>query len=119
MKAKLVIYWFATGTLSALMLYTAVMYFVKYEAIADVFTRLSFPTYIIYPLAIAKILGIAAILIKSSKTLKEWAYAGFFFDFVLALSAHLNAGDGIYFLPAFICLVLLGVSYFLDKQIFD
>jgi len=72
---------------------------------------------VVYPLAIAKILGVIAILSKKSSTLKEWAYAGFFFDFVLAAAAHLSVGDG-EFAPAVVASVVLLVSYFYDKRVF-
>ena len=114
-----IVYWIATGLLCALMLFAAFNYIFKHELIVDVFNRLGFPAYIIYPLAALKVLGIAAILTKWSPTLKEWAYAGFFFNFILAMSAHINAGDGIQFLPAFVCLVLLIVSYVIDKKLND
>ncbi len=116
MKTK-IIYWIATGLLSAMMLGAAGMYIFNYQAVAEIFQKLGYPTYIIYPLAIAKILGIAAILTKISKPLKEWAYAGFFFDFVLALSAHLAIGDG-EFLSALAALILLAISYIFDKQVY-
>lgn len=118
MKVQKIIYWIATGLLSALMLYTAAMYFVKHQALVEVFARLGYPAYIIYPFAVAKILGIIAILTKKSKFLKELAYAGFFYDFLLAASAHINAGDGIYVLPALVCMALLIVSYVLDKRLY-
>jgi hypothetical protein len=51
-----------------------------------------------------------------SKTLKEWAYAGFFFDFVLAFMAHFYAGDGGFMTPM-VALILLFTSYFFDKKI--
>lgn len=77
MKVQKIIYWIATGLLSALMLYTAAMYFIKHEALVEVFARLGYPAYIIYPLAVAKILGIIAILTKKSKFLKELASPDF------------------------------------------
>jgi len=58
------------------------------------FENLGYPTYLIYPLAIAKILGLIAIWTRLSRTLTEWAYAGFFFDVILALVAHLSVSDG-------------------------
>jgi len=64
------------------------------------------------------ILGVIAILTKRSAFLKELAYAGFFYDFILAASAHINAGDGILVLPALVCLVLLIISYVLDKKLY-
>jgi hypothetical protein len=118
MKVQKITYWIATGILSALMLYTAAMYFVKHETLVEVFTHLGYPAYIIYPFAVAKILGIIAILTKKSKFLKKLAYAGFFYDFLLAASAHINAGDGILVLPALVCMALLIVSYVLDKRIY-
>jgi DoxX-like family len=110
-------YWLVTGLLALLMLFASANYVFKHELIVEVFTRLGYPTYLIYPLAIAKLLGVAAILIKKSRTLKEWAYAGFFFDFLLALAAHLRVGDG-QFVPALGCLILLLISYGLDRKLY-
>lgn len=119
MKSLRVIYWIVTGLLFLMMLFAAFNYIFHYEAIVEVFKRLGYPLYIIYPLAAAKILGVLAILTKKSKRLKEWAYAGFFFNFILALSAHINVGDPfIHSLPAIICLVLLAGSYLLDRRIY-
>ena len=113
-----IIYWVSTGLISALMLLSAGMYFFNYETAAETFTNLGFPVYIIYPLAVAKILAVVAILTKKSDTLKEWAYAGLFFDFVLAASAHINANDG-EFAPALVALVALMVSYVYDRKLFS
>ena len=116
-KRNKIIYWISTGLLSAMMLMSASMYFFNYEMVSETFVRLGYPTFIIYPLATAKMLGLIAILTKKSEFLKEWAYAGFFFDFVLALSAHWVVNDG-EFMPAFIALLLLIVSYRYDKKVF-
>ena len=99
------------------MLFSAGMYLFNHEEVSQVFSSLGYPTYVVYPLAIAKILGVIAILSKKSSTLKEWAYAGFFFDFVLAAAAHLSVGDG-EFAPAVVASVVLLVSYFYDKRVF-
>jgi len=114
-KTTKIIFWIATGLLSAMMLMSAGMYFFNYEEIEKVFTGLGHPTHIIYPLAIAKILAVVAILTRKNTTLTEWAYAGLFFDFVLALMAHLNAGDG-EFGGAAVALVLLFTSYFTGRK---
>lgn len=110
MNKTKIAYWVSTGLLSALMLMSAGMYIFNHEAITGAFTTLGYPTYLIYPLAIAKILGLLAIWVDKSKALKEWAYAGFFFDFVLALAAHIAVGDG-EFGGAVMALVLLAISY--------
>lgn len=118
MKTNKIVYWISTGLLCLLMLASAGMYIFNHPAVIVIFKTLGYPSYIVYPLAVAKILGVIAILSKRSKWLIEWAYAGFFFDFLLAISAHLNAGDGEFPLPV-IALILLLVSYFSDKKVFE
>ena len=111
------LYYISTGLLSLLMLFSAGMYFFNHEAIAERFTNLGYPTYIIYPFAVAKILGLIAIWTRKVDWLKEWAYAGFFFDVVLAASAHLMIDDGAHWMAIF-GLVMVVLSYYSQKQIF-
>ncbi len=112
-----IIYLVSTGLLTALMLMSAGMYIFNYEMVRETFTTLGYPTYIIYPLALAKILGLVAIWTRKSPLLKEWAYAGFFFDFVLAAAAHISIGDGEY-APALVAIVLLVISRVYDNKAF-
>ena len=116
MKKYKIIYWIGTGLLTALMLMSAGMYFFNYDEVSKVFAGLGYPVYIIYPLAVAKILGLVAIWTNKSQTLKEWAYAGFFFDFVLAFFAHVMVSDG-EFAGAVIALIFLFTSYFSGKKL--
>ena len=88
------IYWTSTGLMCLIFLFSASMYFIKTEMVKGFFEALNYPTYLVYPLAVAKILGIIAVLSDKSKVLKEWAYAGFFFDAALAAQAHIDANDG-------------------------
>ena len=116
-KKDKIIYWVATGLLSAMMLMSAGMFVFNNAMVQELFQSLGYPIYIIYPLAVAKFLGIVVILTKKSTLLKELAYAGFFYDFLLAFSAHINAGDGGY-IPSIIAMILLIISYFYDKKVF-
>ena len=109
------IYWISTITLFSLLILTGVMYFIFYKTLVAYFTRYGYPIYLIYPLGIAKILGSIAILYNKNKFLKELAYAGFFFNFILAFFAHLMIGEFDPF-PT-ISLILLLVSYFTGKKI--
>lgn len=114
-KTMRILYWASTGLLSLMMLMSAGMYFFNHSVVSQTFESLGYPTYIIYPLAIAKLLGIIAILSRKSNTLKEWAYAGFFFDFVLAVTAHISINDGEH-LPAMVAIILLLLSYIFEKK---
>jgi len=116
MKKNKIIFWVATGLLSALVLFSAGMYIFNNEMVQGMFMSLGFPTYIIYPLAFLKISGIAVITLSNWKTVKEWAYTGFFFNFLLAVSAHMAVGDGGQG-GAIMALVLLIVSYIYGKKI--
>ena len=116
MKRDKIIYFIATGLLTALMLFSIFMYFFNHDEVATMFSTFGYPTYIIYPYAIAKLLGLIAIWFIGNKILKEWAYAGFFFAFILAFFAHLMIGDGEQ-MGAAIALVLLTISYIYSKKL--
>ena len=56
-------------------------------------TRLGYPAYIIPALGLGKVLAIVAILWPGVPRLKEWAYAGFFFDLTGAAATRAFVGD--------------------------
>lgn len=116
MTTRKIIYWIATVFVCGLMLYSATMYFTKTEMVKGFFESFSYPAYIVIPLAVAKVLGVSMILYRKIKWLMEWAYAGIFFDMVLAFFAHQQADDGGYVLPLLGMFFLL-VSYFLGKSV--
>ena len=116
MKRNKNIFYIATGLLTALMLFSVSTYFFNHEEVAKMFTSFGYPTYIIYPYAIAKLLGLFAIWNPNFKTLKEWAYAGFFYAFILAFFAHVMIGDGEQ-IGAVVAMILLIVSYIFNKKI--
>jgi len=54
---------------------------------------LGYPEYFLIILGVGKVLGAIAILVPSLPRLKEWAYAGIFFDLTGAAASHAFAGD--------------------------
>ena len=116
-KANKIIYRVTTGLLTVIVLMYAGNSIFNNEMFSKRFAELGHPTYIIYPLTIAKILGLIAIWSDKSKTLKEWAYAGFFFVFILAMLAEIHADDGDYLSPP-LAFILLLTSYIFGKRIF-
>lgn len=111
-----IVYWVATVAMCGIMLFSAQMYFRNTEMVRGFFDNLEYPTYLVIPLAIAKILGIITILSNKVKWLKEWAYAGFFFDMTLAFTAHCIKDDG-QGLFATLGLLFLIISYATGKKI--
>ena len=114
--AKKILYWASTGILTLVMLFSVYNYFFNHQAIADFYINMGYPTYLIYPLAIAKLLGLVAIWGNFSRSLKEWAYAGFFFNTILAFFAHYMISDGQH-MGAVIAIIAVLLSYFTGKTI--
>lgn len=118
MLTKKIIYWLSTFVLCGIMLYSAQMYFRNTEMAEGFFKSMNYPTYFVIPLAVLKVLGVIMILWRKSTWLTEWAYAGFFFDLVLATAAHHYAGHGIFGFSLY-AIIALFPSYFLGKYIRD
>jgi len=116
MKKTKIAYYVSTGLLTLMMLLSVSMYFFKNADITKSFEAFGYPTYLIYPLAIAKLLGLITLWFIKNNSLKEWAYAGFFFNFTLAFFAHLMIKDGEQF-GALIAIVLLFISYKFSKKL--
>ena len=113
-KTKKVIYLIATSLLTLMMLATIGNSIFNPE-FTKRFAEIGFPTYLIIPLMTSKILGLVAIWTNKSQLLKEWAYSGFFFLFLLAMIAEINAPVPDYFSPP-IALILLLTSYVIWKK---
>ena len=94
MKTKKILNWITTIWLSVAMLTSAIFALIKPEEVLELYLTLGYPTYLINFISLAKILGVITLLLNPYKKLVEWAYAGFFFDFLLAFLAHYQINDG-------------------------
>lgn len=117
MKLNKTVYWISTVLLCLLFFAGAMMYVFNYETAHEFFVNLGFPTWIIYPLAALKVLGAITVLTRFSGFLKELAYAGFLYDAILALAAHVMVLDGEY-APAIVCLILIVISWTFERRVF-
>lgn len=108
-------YWISTIALSNMLIIAGIWYFICYEDLVVYFTLYGYPIYIIYPLALSKIIGSIIILYNKHKLLKELAYAGLFFNFILAFFAHYMINEFDPF-PT-VSMVLLLISYFTGKKV--
>lgn len=92
-KSTKIIYYTVTGLLTLTVLPALIGYFFFHSEVVEVFEGLGFPAALIYPLGIAKLLGLVAIWTNKSRLLKELAYAGFAIELCSAAASHLAAGD--------------------------
>lgn len=75
---------------------TLVMLFSLYKMFSPDYAHLGLPSYLRLELAVAKLLGLAALLApRVPAVLREWAYAGFAIVLVSASVAHYASGDGV------------------------
>lgn len=115
MKRDKIIYWISTGLLCLLLVGSAANYTFNHAVVADLVVKLGYPPYILYPLAIAKLLAVTTLLLNRSALLREWAYAGLFFNFIIALSAHLTSGVPGAPVVVLAIVLLLTSRYYVEK----
>ncbi len=118
MKKTKTLYWIITGLFSAFMLFSAIPDVLVVPDAITFMNGLGYPTYIIPFLGIAKLLGVIAILIPGFPRIKEWAYAGLFFDLTGATYSQI-AHDGLVPQVSFMLLpigFLLLSYYFYHKK---
>jgi DoxX-like protein len=85
-KSINILYWVFTILFAALMIFSAYgSILVNEDAKTLIHDQLGYPMYFIPFTGYAKLIGAIAILIPGLKTIKEWAYAGLFFDLVGAV----------------------------------
>jgi DoxX-like family len=112
MKKNKIIFWIATGIIA---LFEGVMpaFTSQTELAKQGIRHLGYPEYFGNALVVFKVLGVLALIIPQiPKRIKEWAYAGFAFDFLFASISYF-AVEGVVFLSffPFIFLGILIVSY--------
>lgn len=60
----------------------------------EVLKHLGYPMYALTIFGIAKLLGAVALVQDKYNTIKEWAFAGFTFNFIGAFMSRASVGDG-------------------------
>ncbi len=82
MKNSKLLYWIFTILFAGAMLFSAVPDLLKSDEAIKFITDLGYPKYFVFFIGVAKLLGVVAILIPGYPRIKEWAYAGLFFDLI-------------------------------------
>jgi len=114
MKTIKIFYWIITGLFAAFMLFSAIPEILLLPDAITLITGLGYPEYLVLFLGVAKLLGVIAILIPGFNRIKEWAYAGLFFDIAGATYSGI-AKEGMQPQIAFMLLPIgfLFLSYYL------
>ena len=109
--ARKIVYWGSTGIV-AVMLLLALTYLIGNEQVTSGFARAGYPQHLRIVLGIAKPVAAIVLLLPGFALLKEWAYAGATFAWVMATISAYSSGEPVqvWILPPAL-LALLIVSY--------
>jgi uncharacterized membrane protein YphA (DoxX/SURF4 family) len=108
---KSIAYWLTTVLIAFVMLSGGIANLIHQKDAMEGMARLGFQAYFSTILGVWKVLGALALLAPRFPRLKEWAYAGIFFDLTGASASHAASGD--YGAGAFhiiVPLVLAGIA---------
>jgi hypothetical protein len=91
-KTTNLLYWIFTLLFAVLMGFTAVQNLLSTpDSIQLIHDQLGYPVYFIPYIGLAKLLGVIGILIPGLNKIKEWAYAGLFFDLISSIYSGIAA----------------------------
>jgi hypothetical protein len=93
MKKTKIIYWIFTSLFAFMMMGSAIPDIIMAKLAVDGLDTLGYPVYFVPFIGVAKALGVIAILVPGNPRLKEWAYAGLFFDLIGATYSLIASGQ--------------------------
>lgn len=111
MDAKTIGYWLSTGLFALALGASGVAYLAG--AMTETLGHLGYPVHFVYLLGTWKVLGAVALIVPVLPRVKEWAYAGFFFNLTGAIVAHVATNEPGAAVPPLVLLGVLAASYFL------
>jgi hypothetical protein len=115
MTIKKITYWLSTGVLLFLLSWAAGSYVLIHDTQAAFFEAFGYPTYLVYPLALLKLIAVIVIVSHKFNDLRDMVYSAYFFNMILALIGHIIYGD--FYGHALLGLILLPISYLLGNQV--
>jgi uncharacterized membrane protein YphA (DoxX/SURF4 family) len=92
-RAKHLGYWISTGIIAFTLLMGGSSQLLRTPETVAGIQQLGYPLYLLVILGTWKVLGAAALVAPRMPRLKEWAYAGVFFDLTGAVASHFFVGD--------------------------
>ena len=118
MKKLKIWYWVTTLIFAGFMIFSAIPDVMETKEAVDMITGLGYPKFFVAFIGVAKLIGAIVILIPGLNRIKEWAYAGLFFDlFGATYSAIAVAGFHVSILFMVLPISFLFISYFLWHKI--
>ncbi|MGE0439661.1 MAG: DoxX family protein [Gemmatimonadales bacterium] len=109
-RAKTIAYWTTTGLLAAAIASGGLAEVLQRPETVQGMAQLGYPAYFVVVLGVWKILATLAVLAPGLPRLKEWAYAGIFFNMTGAAVSHAVSGDAAWHLGVTLGFAALAVG---------
>ncbi len=111
------LYWIAIGLFALLFGGSVILSLSDLNESYKEYRHLEFPAWSVFFNLSGKVLGLAAIFYNKSRTLKDFAFAGFLFDLLLALGGHIAQME-IKVLLAVFGLVIWAFAFVMDRKMY-
>ena len=118
-KTTKTIYWIGTALTSLWFGTSGFCELTTNKLVWDITLKLGYPPYFIYVLGVAKLLGIAVLLIPGKLLrLKEWVFAGIYFDIIFAFTSKVNVLGLASTADAIIAFIMVTVTYTMFRKVY-
>jgi len=110
-RTRCTLYWTSTACVTFALTLGGLADVLHHPMADRTMAHLGFPPYFQVIIGVWKLLGVMALLSPGLPLLKEWAYAGMFFDVSGAVIAHAMSGDHFEVVPPLAVAALLSLSW--------
>ncbi len=119
-KTEKIIFW--SGTIFMSLWFGASGFFelTKNPIVWGITQQLGYPPHFIYILGVFKLSGVIVLLIPNRfLRLKEWVFAGMFFDIIFAFFSKIAVLGFPATIDAIVAFTVLSITYFMFRRIYD
>lgn len=118
-RTSKIIYWTGAVLTSLWFGASGIFELTKNKLVWDITLQLGYPSHFIYILGVAKLAGVAVLLTPNRMLrLKEWVFAGIFFDIIFAFFSKLAVLGFAPTLDAIIAFVMVSVTYLQFRKLY-
>lgn len=116
-KTTKTIYWTGASLISLWFGLSGFCELIKNPIVWDITVKLGYPAHFIYILGVAKLSGVAVLLTPNRLLrLKEWVFAGIFFDIIFAFFSKIAVLGFPATIDAMIAFTIISVTYIMFRK---
>ncbi|HEY4290900.1 MAG TPA: DoxX family protein [Puia sp.] len=113
------IYWIGTALTSLWFGASGIGELTRNQYVWEVTLGLHYPAYFIYILGVAKLAGVTVLLIPGKLLrLKEWVFAGVFFDIIFAFTSKVSVFGPAAAVDAIVAFIMITVTYLTFRKVY-